>query len=61
MSRSLKIFAVLILAALSVTACGKRGTLERPSAVTADGKKIKPAAKAEPEEHRGTVLDGLLR
>lgn len=60
MSRSFKIFAVLALAALSVTACGKRGTLERPSSYENGGEKAK-TAKAEPAEHRGTVLDGLLR
>jgi predicted small lipoprotein YifL len=58
MSRSLKICAVLVFAALSVTACGKRGTLERPSSY--EGEKAAPAAKAQPEEHRGTILDGLL-
>lgn len=59
MSRSLTIFAILILTALGVAACGKRGTLERPSSYE-NGEKA-PAAKASPKEHRGTVLDGLLR
>jgi predicted small lipoprotein YifL len=59
MSRSLKICAVLVFAALSVTACGKRGTLGRPSSY--ENAEKAPAAKAEPEEHRGTILDGLLR
>lgn len=59
MSRSLTIFAVLVFAALSLTACGKRGVLERPSSYE-EGKKA-PAAKANPQEHRSTPLDGLLR
>ncbi len=56
MSRSLKICAILILTACSLAACGKRGALERP---VAEGEKAAPA-KAAKEEHRPTVLDGLL-
>jgi predicted small lipoprotein YifL len=58
MSRSLKIFAVLVLTAFSLTACGKRGALERP---VVEGEKAPTSKSSEPKEHRGTILDGLLQ
>jgi|GEM_PF-6862406 len=48
----------LLLATLSLTACGAKGPLEAPpSAKTEDGT---PAAVEEEKPHRGFILDKLL-
>jgi len=62
MVRSLKLIAILAFASLAVTACGKRGALEAPGATAEDtSAKGTAPAKAKQEEHRGFILDGLLR
>ena len=60
MSRGLKIVLVLSLASLALTACGKRGTLEPPPAAAPAQGTTEPAKPGE-KQHRGFVLDPLLR
>lgn len=64
MSRSLTLAATLCFAAMALSACGKRGALEPPSAESAP-KTSEKAASVEPKPdekpHRPFVLDGLLR
>jgi predicted small lipoprotein YifL len=62
MSRSFILIALLLLATMSLSACGKRGTLEPPAAASAE-KSASTAPEPKPGEkpHRPFVLDPLLR
>ncbi|GAA6211019.1 hypothetical protein NBRC116602_07590 [Hyphomicrobiales bacterium 4NK60-0047b] len=48
----------LVLAALSLTACGVKGPLEAPPEAQTEGDA--PASVKEEKPHRGFILDGLL-
>lgn len=63
MGRSLKLIAILAFATLAVTACGKRGALDAPGATedVQSEQQPKKNAEAKPEQHRGFILDGMLR
>ena len=59
-----KVAAASLLIALALSACGVRGSLDLPPEAKAEQEKAKAAAKADPNykaEHKGFILDGLLR
>jgi predicted small lipoprotein YifL len=62
MSRQLILIALMLLATMSLSACGKRGTLEPPAAASTE-KTVQTAPEPKPGEkpHRPFVLDPLLR
>ncbi len=49
---------VLVLGILSLAACGVRGPLELPPEQKAESTKAGPDGK---QQHKGLILDGLLR
>jgi predicted small lipoprotein YifL len=62
MSRGFILIAMLLLATMALTACGKRGTLEAPPAeVAPSGKSASVEPKPNEKPHRPFVLDPLLR
>ena len=66
MGRSLRLIAILAFASLAVTACGKRGALEPPGVAEGTPKASSNSASKEKKtedegEHRGFILDPLLR
>jgi predicted small lipoprotein YifL len=64
MGRGFILIAIMLLATMSLSACGKRGALEAP-ALAPEEKKA--AAEASPDDkpgdksHRSFILDPLLR
>jgi predicted small lipoprotein YifL len=62
MSRGFILIALLLLATMSLSACGKRGTLEPPAVAPADKTaQTSPEPKPGEKPHRPFVLDPLLR
>jgi predicted small lipoprotein YifL len=63
MRTTVKMSLLLAMCALGVVGCGVRGSLEAPPAertATAESGQGKPEGAA-PREHKGFVLDGLIR
>jgi predicted small lipoprotein YifL len=63
MCTTVKIGLLLAMCAFSVVGCGVRGSLEAPPAertASAESGQGKPEGAA-PREHKGFVLDGLIR
>jgi predicted small lipoprotein YifL len=60
MSRGFILIAIMLLITMSLSACGKRGTLEPPPA-TEKTAQTAPEPKPGEKPHRPFVLDGLLR
>ena len=63
MRATVKIGLLLAMCALGVVGCGVRGSLEAPPAektASAESGQGKPEGAA-PREHKGFVLDGLIR
>ncbi|MEZ5810374.1 MAG: lipoprotein [Rhizobiaceae bacterium] len=55
-------FLLFLLAALSVTVtgCGRRGSLDTPSQAAAEARGEKPDDKAPEPEDKRFILDGLI-
>ena len=51
---------ILLLAALSASACGRRADLDRPSVVAAAEARGGEAGETPPQEDRRFILDGLI-
>jgi predicted small lipoprotein YifL len=63
MRTTVKMSLLLAMCALGVVGCGVRGSLEAPPAertASAESGQGKPEGAA-PREHKGFVLDGLIR
>ncbi len=56
MAGTLRSFGLVLICALALAACGKKGALETPK--SADAPKVE---KGQPEPHRPFILDSLLR
>jgi predicted small lipoprotein YifL len=62
MSRAFILMAIMLLVTMSLSACGKRGTLEPPAAAPAETtSQTAPEPKPGEKPHRPFVLDPLLR
>ena len=59
MRRCLTLVLMLSFAALTLTACGKRGVLEAPPTAEPADKSVEPKPNEKP--HRPFILDPLLR
>jgi len=67
-NRALAGIALLAAFAVSVSACGVRGSLDRPpqaqtggTATSAEGGEQSEDSAAPKKAHRGFILDGILR
>lgn len=56
-------FLLMMLAALSVTltGCGRRGSLDTPSQAAAETRGEKPSDEEPEEEDKPFILDGLIQ
>ena len=61
MSRGFILIAVMLLATMSLSACGKRGSLEAPAVAPVEkSTQSSPEPKPGEKPHRPFILDGLL-
>lgn len=55
------VLAVLMAAAVGLSACGRKGPLDRPPGTSASSGETKTAKKSAGRPDRPFILDGLLR